>query len=45
MQSSQRNVRKLHKISKNMKNNKEKNISRPYFKATYALQKSETPKI
>jgi len=28
-----------------MINNKEKNKSTPYFKATYSLQKSETHKI
>jgi hypothetical protein len=34
-----------YKINKNMIINKEKNISTPYFKATYALQKIETPKL
>ena len=38
-------VIKLHKINKNMINNKAKNISTPYFKAIYTKQKSETCKI
>ena len=46
MQSSQSNkVTKLHKISKNMTNNKEKIISTQYFKETHTLQNSETSKI
>jgi len=42
---SNHKVTKLHKINKNMINNKAKNISTPYFKAIYTKQKSETCKI
>jgi len=38
-------VTKLHTLSKNMTNNKDKIISTQKFKATYTLQYSETSKI